>query len=77
MNLILQGPNPDRAAIDRIAALARARRLTPIDAHAWRCEDVHYSTELKTEVDAACLIQPASTTPSCRPAAPSPTSSWW
>ena len=55
MNLILQGPNPDRATIDRIAALARPERITSIDTHAWRCDGVHYSTELKTEVDAACI----------------------
>jgi phosphoserine phosphatase len=55
MNLILQGFDPARADIERIAALAHAERITSIDAHAWRCEGVSQSPELKAQIDAACL----------------------
>jgi phosphoserine phosphatase len=56
MNLILQGATTN-STIDRIAALAHARNIVPVDghAHAWRCEDVASSNELQAEVDAACL----------------------
>ncbi len=55
MNLILQGLNPARADIERIAALAASERITSIDAHAWRCEGVSQSPELEAQIDAACL----------------------
>ena len=55
MNLILQSLAPDRPTIDRIATLAQAQRVTPIHAHAWRCEDVTISATLKTQIDAECL----------------------
>ncbi len=55
MNLILQGLNPERTAVERIASLAHASRVTPIDAQAWRCEGLNYSHELKALIDAECL----------------------
>lgn len=55
MNLILQGLNTDRTTIDRIAALADAKRVTPLGPHAYRCEAVPFSAELKTRIDAECL----------------------
>ena len=55
MNLILQGLTTERSAIDRIAGMADAQRIIPINAHAYRCEGVQYSEALKAEVDAACF----------------------
>ncbi|HTN66621.1 MAG TPA: phosphoserine phosphatase SerB [Burkholderiaceae bacterium] len=55
MNLILQGPHAASQTIERIAALAHAQRITPINQHAWRCEGVSQSPELKAQIDAACL----------------------
>ena len=55
MNLILQGLTADRNAINRIAALAGAERVVPIHAHAYRCEGVQSSDQLKAKVDAECL----------------------
>ncbi|HYD95499.1 MAG TPA: phosphoserine phosphatase SerB [Noviherbaspirillum sp.] len=55
MNLILQGLNTDRNAIDSIAALAGAERIAPIHANAWRCEGVQHFAEIKAKVDAECL----------------------
>lgn len=55
MNLILQGLSPDRAAVDRIATLARAERIRPINAHAFRCEGVPVSSDLKKEIETECL----------------------
>jgi phosphoserine phosphatase len=55
MNLILQGLTADRQTIDRIAALAGARRVTSIQAQAYRCDDVTCSDEMKARVEAECL----------------------
>lgn len=55
MNLILQGLNPKRATIDRIAAMADAQRIVPLQATAYRCEGVQFSEALKAEIDAACF----------------------
>jgi phosphoserine phosphatase len=55
MNLILQGLTPDLSAIDRISALANAERIVPINAHAFRCEGVHFSEPVKAQIDAECL----------------------
>lgn len=55
MNLILQGVTADRQSIERIAALAGAQRTTAIQAHAYRCEDVACSDEIKPQVEAECL----------------------
>ncbi|HEY0845123.1 MAG TPA: phosphoserine phosphatase SerB [Noviherbaspirillum sp.] len=51
MNLILQGLNPNRATIDRIAAVVDARRVVELHAQAYRCEDVQYSETLKSAVE--------------------------
>jgi len=55
MNLILQGLTSDKATIDRIAAIAHATHITSIGTHAYRCEGVHYSDELKSVIDAECF----------------------
>ena len=55
MNLILQGLNPQRDVIDRIAVIADPQRIVAIDAHAFRCEGVSLSEQVKAEVEAACL----------------------
>jgi phosphoserine phosphatase len=56
MNLILQGLSADAATVERIAALAGAKRVTPLHAHAWRCSDVDFSDSLKQKIDAECLM---------------------
>jgi phosphoserine phosphatase len=55
MNLILQGLTSDRPTVDRIAAMADARRITQINAHAYRCEGVRLSDALKAKIDAECF----------------------
>jgi phosphoserine phosphatase len=55
MNLILQGLSTDRAAIERIAALAHPARVTALHANAYRCEGVNLSGALKAQIDAECL----------------------
>ncbi|GAC1322415.1 MAG: phosphoserine phosphatase SerB [Collimonas sp.] len=56
MNLILQSLSAERNAIDRIANLAgiAAADISSSGRHAWRCNDVAYSENLKTLIDAAC-----------------------
>lgn len=53
MNLVLQGPSAERAALDRIAALASPARIKPLGAHAIRCEQFAYSLELKQAIELA------------------------
>jgi phosphoserine phosphatase len=55
MNLILQGLTTERNTIDRIAALAQAERIVPIQENAFRCEGAQYSAEIKARVEAECL----------------------
>lgn len=55
MNLILQGPHATAQTIEAIAALAHAQRITPLNAHAWRCEGASFTPERKNQIDAACL----------------------
>ncbi|HYD78384.1 MAG TPA: phosphoserine phosphatase SerB [Paucimonas sp.] len=55
MNLILQGLAADTPTVERIAALADAKRITPINAQAWRCGEVDFSDALKQRIDAECL----------------------
>jgi phosphoserine phosphatase len=55
MNLILQGLTSDRPTVDRIAAMADARRITQINTHAYRCEGVRLSDVLKAKIDAECF----------------------
>lgn len=58
MNLILQGLYVERATVDRIAALADARRIVAIEngtaTRAYRCEGVAASTAVRDMVEAAC-----------------------
>ena len=59
MNLILQSLGAERStssAIDRIAGLAgvAAADISSAGRHAWRCDGVDYSENLKTLIDAAC-----------------------
>ena len=55
MNLILQGLSIDAATIERIGALAGAKRTEAISAQAWRCADVDFSESIKQKIDAECL----------------------
>jgi len=56
MNLILQSLRADLATIERIAALTGARRLTALGAHAYRCEQVNATPDIKSQVEAECLV---------------------
>ncbi len=61
-NLILQGLDTERGAIDRVtidrvAALAQPARIVQLHQNAYRCEGVQYSDTLKTAIDAACLSE--------------------
>lgn len=51
MNLILQGTNTDRATIERIAAMAQAKNIVTLHANAYRCEDISYSDDIKSQID--------------------------
>lgn len=55
MNLILQGLPADRGEIERIAAMANARRILSMPEHVYRCEDVSFSPELKSKVETAAF----------------------
>lgn len=59
MNLILQGLATERPTIDRIAAQAGAQRVIPLNAHAYRCENVAdavvNSAALRARISADCL----------------------
>jgi phosphoserine phosphatase len=55
MNLILQGVIAARPDIDRIARLAQAQRIHPLNDAAFECEDVADTPEVRAQVDAACL----------------------
>lgn len=60
MNLILQGVNPDPAAIEKAAALvavagSAAPRPVAIGANAWGIDDVVLSQDGRAALDAACL----------------------
>lgn len=54
MNLILQGLNPNRTTIDRIADMVDAQRVVELHAQAYRCEGVQHSEALKATVEAEC-----------------------
>ena len=56
MNLILQGVAAPRSAIDRIAALASAQRVTAIHDNAFLCESVTVSDQVKLDVERACAL---------------------
>ncbi len=56
MNLILQGLAVPRSAIDRIAAMAGAQRISTIDDNAFCCEDVTVSEQIKLDVERACAL---------------------
>jgi phosphoserine phosphatase len=55
MNLILQGLQTELATVERIAALAGARRVTAITSNAYRCEQVDSTPTVRDEVAAMCL----------------------
>jgi phosphoserine phosphatase len=55
MNLILQGLATDLAIVERIAAMADARRVTSIQPHVYRCENVSHSDETKARIESACF----------------------
>lgn len=53
MNLILQGLNVQRHIVEQIAGLARPRTIVAIGEHAYRCVDVSYNDEVKSQIDMA------------------------
>ncbi|WP_293779180.1 phosphoserine phosphatase SerB [uncultured Oxalicibacterium sp.] len=53
MNLILQGISVPRHVAEQVAGLARARSIIAIGESAWRCEDVTYNDEVKSQIDLA------------------------
>jgi phosphoserine phosphatase len=57
MNLILQGLAPDTATLQRIAALARPTRITPLGPNALRCEDIPTDSELKAQIEAEAYAE--------------------
>ena len=62
MNLVLQGPHADRAALERIAALAAPARIVALGEHALRCEQVACSPELKQTIELAAHAAQADAT---------------
>ena len=53
MNLILQGLTVPRHIVEQIAGLARPRSIVAIGDHAYRCIDVSYNDEVKSQIDMA------------------------
>lgn len=53
MNLILQGLSAQRHIVEQIADLARPRTIVAIGEHAYRCVDVSYNDEVKSQIDMA------------------------
>ncbi|RBA25767.1 phosphoserine phosphatase SerB [Herminiimonas fonticola] len=53
MNLILQGLTVQRHIVEQIAGLARPRSIVAIGDHAYRCVDVSYNDEVKSQIDMA------------------------
>ena len=55
MNLILQSLTPETATIERIAAMARAQRITALSASAVRCEHIIVTPQERHLIEAACF----------------------
>ncbi|GAB3550908.1 phosphoserine phosphatase SerB [Noviherbaspirillum agri] len=55
MNLILQALSPERSTIERIAEMADAQRVVPINDNAFRCEGIRITNDLKERIDADCF----------------------
>jgi len=53
MNLILQGLSTQRHIVEQIAGLARPRSIVAIGEHAYRCLDISYNDEVKSQIDIA------------------------
>lgn len=53
MNLILQGLTAQRHIVEQIAGFARPRTIVAISDHAYRCVDVSYNDEVKSQIDMA------------------------
>lgn len=53
MNLILQGLTAQRHIVEQIAGFARPRTIVAIGDHAYRCVDVSYNDEVKSQIDMA------------------------
>lgn len=53
MNLILQGLSAQRHIVEQVAGLARPRAVVAIGDHAYRCVDVNYNDEVKSQIDMA------------------------
>ncbi len=57
MNLILQGLTAQRHIVERIADLARPHAIVAIGEHAYRCVDVSYNDEVKSQIDMAAWAE--------------------
>jgi phosphoserine phosphatase len=55
MNLILQALSPERTTIERIAQIADAQRVVPVNDHAFRCEGIRFTDALKERIDTECF----------------------
>jgi len=55
MNLILQALAPERDTIERMATMADAQRVVPVNDNAFRCEGIRLTDALKDRLDAECL----------------------
>lgn len=56
MNLILQGLTVQRHIVEQIASLARPRAIVAIGDNAYRCVDVSYNDEVKSQIDMAAWV---------------------
>jgi len=54
-NLILQGLSAESSTIERIAAIACARRIERIREHAFRCEQAECTDAIKAQIEMECL----------------------
>jgi phosphoserine phosphatase len=57
MNLILQGCDAERSAINRIASIAGAQHVIALSAQSYRCEGVTVSDDVKIAVETACALE--------------------
>ncbi|HZW14298.1 MAG TPA: phosphoserine phosphatase SerB [Noviherbaspirillum sp.] len=55
MNLILQALSPERSTIERIAEMADAQRVVPVNDNVFRCEGIRITDDLKERIDAECF----------------------
>jgi phosphoserine phosphatase len=57
MNLVLQGPQADIATLRQLAQAAQPARITELNDHAIRCEDVVHSDDVRQALQDAAFAQ--------------------